>query len=325
VLWKVQQKPWGLRMGGSGGRTFGRRSPDELRELVRKAEAEISDNKFDGELARTLGELLAGFNARDVPLVRERLDTLKAALGEEIEGSFDQFFGGSVAKHTYVDGFSDIDSLVLINDTELEGGKPRVVLQKMARILRSKLSPDVEISHGRMALTIKYNDGMVVQVLPALEMSGNQLRVPSFIKPGWAKIDPVAFQKALTKRNEQCAGKLVPTIKLAKAIVRQFPPAQTLSGYHIESLAIAAFRGYTSEKTTRAMLPVFFERSRELILSPIRDRSGQSVHVDAYLGPANSEQRQIASHILGRIARRMRNATASASIDQWRALFGIDE
>jgi hypothetical protein len=82
---------------------------------------------------------------------------------------------------------------------------------------------------------------------------------------------------------------------------------------------------YAGEMTTRAMLPFFFERARELVLSPIHDSTGQSVHVDDYLGVANSEARQSASHIIGRLERRMRNATAAGSTTQWQALFGLDE
>lgn len=92
----------------------------------------------------------------------------------------------------------------------------------------------------------------------------------------------------------------------------------------MESLAIAAFRDYAGEMTTSAMLPTFFERARELVLSPIKDSTGQSVHVDSYLGAAKSAARLSASHLLGRLARRMRNATAAASTAQWRAIFGLE-
>jgi predicted nucleotidyltransferase len=254
-----------------------------------------------------------------------RLEELKEALSEELDSSIDQFFGGSVAKHTYVDGLSDIDSLLVINDPDLREEKPRAVLTRMEGILKEEIGTAASVSHGRMAVTVEYRDGMVIQLLPAIETEGDHIHVLSSLTGGWAKINPLAFQQALTKRNEQCAGTLVPTIKLAKAVVGQLPPKQTLSGYHIESLAIAAFRAYEGEKTTRAMLPVFFERARDLVLSPIRDRSGQSIHVDAYLGPENSEERQVVGHLLGRIARRMRNATLSASKAQWRALFGLDQ
>lgn len=313
-------------MGGSGGSgTFVNRSPSELRDIVRKAEDKTTVAAFEAELASTLGNLLGSYNARDVDTVRERLDALKAALQDSIEGTFDQLFGGSVAKHTYVDGLSDIDSLVLINDSALQGKSPQQVLARMERILEQKLSGQADVSHGRMAVTIDYGDGMVIQLLPAVKVKDGQVHVPSSRRDGWSRINPVTFQEALTRRNKECAGKLVPTIKLAKAIIGQLPEVQRLSGYHMESLGIAAFRNYVGEKTTTAMLPTFFERARELVLSPIKDSTGQSVHVDGYLGSANSEARQAASHVLGRLGRRMRNATAAGSTAQWRALFGLDQ
>ena len=97
-------------MGGGGGGAFVNRSPDELRNLVRKAEGKTASVSFESDLASTLGDLLGGYNARDAETARERLDDAKSALQGSIEGSFDQMFGGSVAKHTYVDGLSDIDS-----------------------------------------------------------------------------------------------------------------------------------------------------------------------------------------------------------------------
>ena len=112
-------------MGGGGGGAFVNRSPDELRNLVRKAEDKTAVAAFETELASTLGSLLGGYNARDAEHARQRLDEVKAALQDSITGSFDQLFGGSVAKHTYVDGLSDIDSLVLINDSALHGDSPQ--------------------------------------------------------------------------------------------------------------------------------------------------------------------------------------------------------
>jgi Second Messenger Oligonucleotide or Dinucleotide Synthetase domain len=312
-------------MGGGGGGAFVSRSPDELRSLVRKIEDKTTVAAFEAELASTLGSLLGAYNARDAKTARERLDALTAALKASIDGSFDQLFGGSVAKHTYVDGLSDIDSLMLINDSTLEGKSPQQVLARMERILARKPGDRAKVSHGRMAVTIEYEDGMVIQLLPAVREKDGHVHVPSSRTDGWSKINPVAFQEALTRRNNECNGKLVPTIKLAKAIVGQLPEAQRLSGYHMESLAIAAFRNYVGDKTTTAMLPAFFEHARDQVLSPIKDSTGQSVHVDSYLGPANSEKRQTASHILGRLARRMRNATAAGSTAQWRALFGLDQ
>lgn len=312
-------------MGGSGGGgSFYSRTPDEARRQVRDAEDKTTVAAFESTLSETLGGLLGEYNSRNHELVQDRITEIKNALGKEIEGSLDQLFGGSVAKHTYVDGLSDIDSLVFVNDTSLEGKKPGVVLSKMEKIIKKCLKGEAEVGHGRMAVTVNYTDGMSIQLLPALKTDGIHVHVPSSRTEGWSKINPVAFQEVLTKRNEQCGGKLVPTIKLAKAINGQLPESQRLSGYHMESLAIAAFRDYEGPRTTTAMLPAFFERSKELVLSPIKDKSGQSIHVDGYLGAANSEVRQTMSHVFGRLARRMRNATAAGSTEQWRAMFGLE-
>ena len=121
--------------GGSGG-AFTNRSPSELRDIVRKAEEKSTAASFDTELSRVLGTLLANFNNRNTELASERLDEIKRALEGSIAGTFDRLFGGSVAKHTYVDGLSDIDSIVILNGTGLEGDSPQVALRRMAEDLR---------------------------------------------------------------------------------------------------------------------------------------------------------------------------------------------
>jgi hypothetical protein len=311
-------------MGGSSGGTFKYHTPTNLAKQVRRAEDDTTVAAFEAELNGLVSDILASSNERDVDLVRDRLDEVKAALQGVIEGSFDQLFGGSVAKHTYVDGLSDIDSLLLVNGSDLEKDSPQKILVRLGTIARASLRDVAEITTGQMAVTIRFNDGMVLQVLPAIKADDGTLRVPSSRRDGWSHIDPEAFRTALTKRNQECGGKLVPTIKLAKSIIGQMPEAQRLSGYHVESLAIAAFRHYEGQKTTAAMLPTFFERARDLVLNPIQDSTGQSVHVDAYLGAAGSVDRVAAGHILGRIAKRMRNATAAGSAAQWRAILDSD-
>jgi hypothetical protein len=305
-------------MGGGSGGSYTGWSSEKLTEVVRE-EAAKSAGQFEVSLAGFLSNLLAGFG-RDTVLVRERLDRAKAALGEETEDSFDELFGGSVAKHTYVDGLSDVDTLLVVNDSKFEDHTPRKILERIESILREHLSKDVVVEHGAMAVSITYPDGMVIQLLPA-KRTEDGLRVPSARKDGWSDINPDGFRRALTNINNKCGGKLVPTIKLAKAAIADMPEQLRLTGYHLESLAIAAFKGYDGKKTTETMLPLLFERAKDIVLAPIRDSTGQSVHVDEYLGPENSPARQSVSHLLGGLAKRMRNASAGKSETQWRALF----
>jgi len=152
---------------------------------------------------------------------------------------------------------SGTDGTLNLGGLDLKGHSPEVVLQRMVNIISGAVGDDATVWHGRMAVTVEYADSLNIQLLPALRGDDGHVHVPSSRHDGWSKINPLGFQEGLTKRNNECANKLVPTIKLAKAINGQLPKTQRLSGYHMDSLAIAAFRRYAGEMTTSAMLPFF--------------------------------------------------------------------
>jgi hypothetical protein len=312
-------------MGGSGGSFGSGFNPRDIAREVRDTEKQVNDDAFMGKVSDLFSDLLGDYNGRDTALVSRRIDDMLDGLSEIAEGELDLIYGGSVAKRTYVDGLSDVDCLVIVNDTALEAAGPHAARDLVAKELTAKLAGKAEVSAGTLAVTVRYADGMEIQLLPAVRTDAG-VKIPSARVEGrWSEVDPSAFQKGLTKYNKQCAGKLIPTIKLAKAVIAQLPDAQKLSGYHVESLAIDAFRNYSGTMTTAAMLPHFFEHAKERVLRPMTDSTGQSVHVDGYMGAANSEARQTASHLLGRLSKRMANATTARSIPQWKALFGADE
>lgn len=306
-------------MGGSSGVFSGsNRSPEKVAEKL-KSDALVSASKFESTLAKTLNTLLVNYNSRDTDSVKEKLAEIKQALGIAFGCSVDTLFGGSVAKKTYIDGLSDVDSLFIFPDDR--DMLPHNLLKKIEKILNSKPGKSVEVSTGNLAVTITYNNGPDIQIIPAIQ-NDEHIQIPNFEDGTWSEIDPVKFSKVLTKRNQECQGKLIPTIKLAKAINSNLPERLQLSGYHIESLAVAAFKDYSGAKTTASMLPLFFEKASKLVLKPITDKTGQSVHVDEYLGKANSEQRQTASHTLLRLYKRMLNASDARSRELWLDLFG---
>jgi|SRR5579871_353541 len=309
--------------GGGGGGSYSDWSEEGLAKIVRE-DVDKSAAEHEPELAGLFSDLLASYNDRDADLARKRLDEAKEALQDPVERSIDVLLGGSVAKHTYVDGLSDVDSLIIISGSQFEGLVPTEILDRMEQILRERVGHRAEVTHGKMAITITYPDKMIIQLLPAMR-TDTGLKVPAAKHDGWSNINPEAFQTVLTRRNEECGQKLVPTIKLAKAVIANLPERYQLSGYHVESIAIKAFDGYDGKKTTAAMLPVFFEKAKEIVLSPILDKTGQSVHVDEYLGDANSSDRQSISHLLYRVAKRMRNASAAGSNSQWRDLFFTED
>ena len=50
------------------------------------------------------------------------------------------------------------------------------------------------------------------------------------------------------------------------------------------------------------MLKHFFTEGSKKVLTPIKDKSGQSIHVDNYLGDANSIKRKMVSDSMSTIS-----------------------
>jgi hypothetical protein len=255
------------------------------------------------------------YNDRDTPAVTAAINALRKALEAEIEElSINPEFGGSVRKHTYVNGISDIDSLFVLKGEGLTREKPEIVLDHFEEALRARF-PDCEVERDNIALGITIN-GQKIELLPAVKQ-GDKLAISSASGQHWSKISPEAFFKKLSEVNARQGSKVVPCIKMVKGVIDGFPEPRKLRGYHVESLAIEAFKDYQGPQNTKAMIEHFFTFASERVLQPIRDKSGQSLHVDSYAGSRNSETRRLMSQSLDRVARRIKNANASQSVDHW--------
>jgi len=308
-------------MGGGGGNFFsGSSEPSELARRVREAEAQASESAFHAQVGAFLAQTLAQFNDRDVQTTQAILEKVKTDLAGHFESAVGLVFGGSVAKHTYVDGLSDVDALVILKPDQVAGDSPANLLANFTEILSARYGRE-KVKAGRLAVTIEV-DGQTIQLLPA-RRSGDAFQISDERGTGWSHINPQKFAEKLSRANQNLDGKLVPTIKLAKAIVSQLPEQQRLSGYHTESLAINIFRGYQGQKTPKSMLGYFFEKAQEHVKSPVKDSTGQSIHVDEDLGPADSLPRRIIADALGRVARKIANADGAQSLDVWRQILGL--
>jgi len=308
-------------MGGSGGGFFsGRNKPLDLRHLVRQADEQTRNDAFETEVSNHIDSLLMQVNQRDAEAIQSHTKTITDAIEANIEGSLSLLFGGSVAKHTYVDGLSDVDALVILNQSELSESPPAEVQAYFAQCLRERL-PQTTVEVGALAVTVTFSDA-IIQLLPAVRI-GQGVRIPQADGSTWsAVIHPERFAQKLTQVNQATNNKLVPTIKIAKSILDQLPDNRKLSGYHVESLAIEVFKSYQGEKTTKAMLRHLFTKAPQLIRQPIKDSTGQSVHVDDYLGAANNLNRRIVADSVARIGRGIQNADSAHSVSQWQDILG---
>lgn len=303
-------------MGGGGGSFIGG-EPENVTKNLRKSERDTQDEVFRGEVEALLGDVLSSANSRDVEAIDRHLGAIRQALEKDVDGVVQLLFGGSVSKRTYVEGISDVDALVVINELELEKSSPREVCDYILSRLSERLKERV-VADG-FAINVEYADA-TVQLVPVRKHDGNLL-LPNRERTKWSRIEPEAFTKELTEANKASNGKLVPVIKLAKVLLSNLQENRRPSGYHLENIAVKAFDNYQGKLTPREMIHHLFSMAPDIIRSPIVDKTGQSKHVDDYLGQKESLSRLMMADAVDRIGRRLRNAEGAHDIEQWRSLF----
>lgn len=295
--------------GGGGGSPGGEQGLERLRE---RAAEQAARAQFDSEVNARLNEELRDLNNRDVELVRRCLDEIEEALGDDVDEIDRMLFGGSIAKHTFVDGLSDVDVLVMLKD--VADLSPTDARERLADALRERLGDRADVTVGPLAVTVRYRDGLEVQLLPAIQQ-GDRRAISSPDGSEWVQIRPGNFARRLTDVNKGQAGAAIPAIKLAKAIIaHEVGEPDRPSGYHVEALSVAAFANYRGPRDPKSMLTHFFGSAANDVLRPIPDVTGQSERVDAYLGAGGSAARTRMSAAFQAIAQRMQQ---SDNVDDW--------
>lgn len=308
-------------MAGGGGSRYSGPSSSSLQQKLEKIRQQ-EQARLEKNITSYLQELLAKYNNRNVEEIEKRLDKLQKLLGKETE--VDKILlGGSVAKHTAIDGLSDVDALVILDKQDIVGKTPEKMLDTFYKTIYDKLTrANVKsIRKGKLAVTVIYRDGTEIQLLPAVK-TGDKISIASANGKNWNDTKPIAFQKKLSGANKQLNLSLVPAIKLVKSIVSTLPKQKQLSGYHIEALAIDAVKGYKNVKTPKALVSYLLNHASERVLRPMQDSTGQARTVDAYLGKANSIERRNVAQTLQGICRRLNAAT---SVAEWRSILGDDK
>lgn len=287
---------------------------------IEQSRKEQDRKSFSPELNELLSEKLSDYNTRDTDQINKHLETIIKALENEIEGTLKLLFGGSVTKFTYVNGLSDVDMLVILNESDLAKKTPKEVLDYFKRRLEERL-PESEISIGDLAVTVRFKSSNIeIQLLPGIRTKTGVKIIESELNRWSNVIKPRRFAERLTEINKQNNNKVVPIIKLFKSINNKFPKDIRMSGYHIEALAIRIFENYEGKKTYSEMLRHFCNEAKSKVLHPIEEITGQSEYIDIKFGQRNSESRKKVSSHLQRLINKMNIATSSKSIGDWEDL-----
>ena len=307
-------------MGGNGGYGFERRQETGWRPAgLEDSLAQTRQQAAEAEVAAVFRDALAQINQIDTEALNKHKEGIFQALKSTFEEADRLVGGGSYSQHTYVNGISDIDMLFIL-DTFSASKIPnkensKAVLADMEKRLRQRF-PNSQIKSGRMAVTIKFSDGLEVQVLPAFRYHSGY-RVPDYRGDGWTLARPNIFSKLLQQRNKEMGGQLVPCIRLAKQICDNH--GLEVKSYHLSNMAVKAFEQYTGPRSNEEMLRHLFNKAKELTATRTRDITGQGTYVDGYL-TSNAQRIRLAQQ-LGAIEQQI--ARAEGNGDRWRKLLQL--
>ena len=277
----------------------------------------VPDDNFNKYCER----LLVQHKRRNTKAVMRHLKGLSDILRHEDNHVLQTKFGGSVRKGTYVTGLSDVDILLIVNQSSLKNQPPSKVIAYVWDTIKRRL-PKNPVRKGKLAVTVGYADKTEIQILPAIRTTDG-FRIAELGSTKWSNVvHPERFAERLIKVNNAKGGRVVPVIKLAKAVADCFIPQEDrrFSGYHMETLAIDAFAAYQGELDPRAMLNRLFIYSTKAVLTPIKDSTGQSRYADEYLGPSNSGPRRRASTYFGQMRGKVDSCDTREAFD---ALFCV--
>ena len=247
--------------------------------------------------------LLIEYKRRDGQRVAKRLEIICNAFRSAGHQAVQTKFGGSVEKGTFVTGLSDVDVLLIVNQSTMKDQPPSRVIKHVRRVIKGQF-PKNRVKAGKLAVTVNFRKGPEMQVLPAIRANADGFRIAQPGTSGWSNIViPDNFVGMLTKVNRGTDGRAVQVIKLAKAMANCFIKRDNhkIIGYHMEALAVDAFKDYREQLDPQSMLVHLFKHATHNVMIPMDDSTHQTTHVDQYLGPANSKLRKAASTHFGQM------------------------
>ena len=171
----------------------------------------------DGKFNKYCEKLLVQYKRRNTNAVTRHLRAVCDMLSHEDDHVVQTKFGGSVQKGTYVTGLSDVDVLLIVDQSALKNRPPSKVIAYVRDTIKQRL-PKNPVKAGKLAVTVSYADKTELQILPAIRTTdGFRIAEPGSRK--WSNfIHPDRFVDRLINVNNACVGRVVPTIKLAKAM-----------------------------------------------------------------------------------------------------------
>lgn len=227
-------------------------------------------------------------------------------------------FGGSVRKGTYVTGLSDIDALLMVNQSSLVNQPPARAMEYVRDTIKSRLRQNT-VGAGNLAVTGQLlrrdrDTDTARHTDEHWRHSDCRTRKHHVEQRGAPReIRREARQSQCVEGRQSSSGNQ--TCQGDGGLLHQ-PSQQKDQRLPHGSLAIDAFEDYQGPFDPKSMLTHLLGYSMEAVKNPIVDSTGQSRHVDEYLGQAGSNLRKRASTQFGQMRADVRRCKAKADFNK---------
>jgi hypothetical protein len=147
---------------------------------------------------------------------------------DHIGGEWDlarDFLTGSYRRETKTKRLKDVDIFAVLEADGEQGAlrqeAPSQILAQLHALLAKKYD---QVSEDGFACTITFGPEEEIasfDVVPAYERSGGGYEIPDARRGRWIATDPEVHREMTSAKNESCAKKFVPFVKMIKAINRE--------------------------------------------------------------------------------------------------------
>ena len=182
------------------------------------------------------------------------------------DGSFgsrivDTYLSGSYARDTAVRPLDDVDVVVIVDARAWQTGwfssapDPTKVLTSFANAIRRRYPESgVHLQNRSVGLKLYHLD---IDVIPAIDVGGDLLKIPDRSKDDWIKSAPRRHTELATDVNNIRDGKFKPLVKLLKTWNNNLPSTAHVKSFLIETIATRIFSRIAFNSLEDGMLRFF--------------------------------------------------------------------
>jgi hypothetical protein len=174
--------------------------------------------------AEMFRQFLSNLTIKEKETISYRYGEITSALNKkyrEIESkTANSLQVGSIGRHTAIEGISDLDMLYMMtNDTwdRFKENRQSDLLQEVKNAIKTRY-PNTEASGNGQVVTVKFSDGMDVEVLPAFEQDDGSFKFPDTNDGGsWRITKPREEIQAVAKLNDKKNGNVRDLCRMVRA------------------------------------------------------------------------------------------------------------